>query len=298
MRTSQKGSVRAELTQLQEETGLSLAYFYRSINIVRFVDRLVLPGKEILSVGQATGGDISPDGTEIAFLFWDSEGKTYVAIVRPDGSALQEYPQVSADAICWSYDKSKLAMEVQNLKRGTTPPNDPLLMLNLGSGRTQEIDVRAYVTSQCWSPNNKQLVYGTEHTVRLYDIEQNMWTVLAKGTEPTWSPDGNWIAFLDDDSYYAIRPSGEDRRLLFKTRGAMSGLWWSPDSRIVAYASRNRRFEPPLIAVDVGSLRLRVKRLADGSEDWVAQLSDVYVPRFHWLKSINLASRQSSKIVP
>jgi Tol biopolymer transport system component len=292
VQSSQKGSVRAELVRLQKETGLSLAYFYRSIEIVSFADRLELPGKEILSVGQATGGDISPDGTEIAFLFWNSERKTYVAIMRPDGSARREYPQASADAICWSYDKSKLAMEVQDLKRGTTAPNDPLLILNLGSGGTQEIDVRAYVTSQCWSPNNKQLVYGTEETVRLYDIERNMWTVLAKGREPTWSPDGNWIAFLDDDSDYAIRPSGEDRRLLFKTKGAMSGLWWSPDSRIVAYVSRNRRSEPPLIAVDVGWVRLRVKRLADGSEDWVAQLSDAYVPRFHWLKSTNLASRK------
>ncbi len=108
--------------------------------------------------------------------------------------------------------------------------------------------------------------------------------VLAKGRDATWSPDGNWIAFLDDDTYYAISPSGENGRELFKSRGALSGLWWSPDSRTVAYASRNRLFERPLIAVDVGWVRLRVRRLADNSEDWVAQLSDVHIPSYQWVE--------------
>lgn len=283
---SKKGLPITELIGLQKQTGLSIAYFYRSLYVVNFADRELVPGKEILPAGESAGGDISPDGRKIAFLHFNSTIQD-LGIMRSDGSDLREYPEFVTDAVCWSYDLSKLAMEVQNTKRGATAPDDPLLILNLDSGKTRQLDVRAYVTSQCWSPNSKALVYGTEDSVRLYDAERNIWSVLAKGTEPTWSPDGNWISFRDGDSYYAIRPSGEDRRLLFRTRGAISGLWWSPDSRFVAYVGRNRLFERPFIAIDVGWLRLRIRRLADGSEDWVAQLSDVVVPRFHWIKSIN-----------
>ena len=282
MGRSKKGSVNTELIGLQKQTGLSIAYFYRSLYVVSFADRELVPGREILPAGESGGGDISPDGTKIAFLHFPIQD---LGIMRSDGSDLREYPEFVTEAVCWSYDQSKLAVEVQNTKRGTTAPNDPLLILNLDSGKTQQLDVRTYVTSQCWSPNSKALVYGTEDSVRLYDAERNIWSTLAKGTQPTWSPDGNWISFRDGDSYYAIRPSGEDRRLLFRTRGAISGLWWSPDSRFVAYVSRNGLFERPFIAIDVGWQRLRVRRLADGSEDWVALLSDVDLPRFQWIKT-------------
>ncbi len=63
------------------------------------------------------------------------------------------------------------------------------------------------------------------------------------GRYATWSPDGNWIAFFEDDGYYAIRPSGNDKKLLFKKKDALTALWWSPDSRLVAYVSRNGFFE-------------------------------------------------------
>jgi WD40 repeat protein len=138
--------------------------------------------------------------------------------------------------------------------------------------------------SQCWSPDDKKVVYDADDSVRVYDAEQKQWLVLAKGKDATWSPDGKWIAFLDDDTYYAVAPSGENRKELFKASGALSGLWWSPDSRIVAYVSRNRFGEPPLIAVDVGWVRLRVRRLSDNSEDWVAQLSDAHIPSYQWLE--------------
>jgi hypothetical protein len=281
---SKKSLLITELIGLQKQIGLSIAYFYRSLDVVSFADRELIPGREILPPGESAGGDISPDGTEIAFLHFNSTIQD-LGIMRSDGSDLREYPEVVPEAVCWSYDQSKLAVEVQNTNRGKTAPNDPLLILNLDSGTTQQVDVRAYVTSQYWSPNSKALVYGTEDSVRLYDAERNIWSTLAKGTQPTWSPDGNWVSFRDGGSYYAMRPSGEDRRLLFRTRGAISGLWWSPDSHFVAYVSRNRLFERPFIAIDVGWVRLRVRRLADASEDWVAQLSDVDLPRFHWIKT-------------
>lgn len=285
-----KEPVRAELVRLQKETRLTLASFSRAIEQVNFEDRSLSHGKELFPVGSAGEGALSRDGTQIAFDLMRSQGKDSLGIVREDGSSLQEYTEITAAyRLCWSYDKTKLAMSVQNLKRGTTAPNDYLQILSLGSRMIQEMDVRAYVTSQCWSPDDKQIVYVADGTVRVYTLEQKQWRVLAKGKDPTWSADGNWIAFLDDDAYYAIRPSGNERKLLFKVKGALTGLWWSPDSRIVAYASRAAFFESSWKLIDVGDVRLRVRRLEDNSEDWIAKLSDVYVPSFQWIRTNELS---------
>jgi Tol biopolymer transport system component len=112
--------------------------------------------------------------------------------------------------------------------------------------------------------------------------EVKSWT-LANGRHATWSPDGNWIAFLEDGAYYAIRPTGNEKKLLFKQKEALTPLWWSPDSRLVAYMSRDHFFEghwwPP---IEQG--RVRVRRLEDNAEDWVANLYiEGHVPSFRWV---------------
>lgn len=274
-------SVRAELTREQKEDGLTLASFYRSIETVNFADRSLSDAKELLP-GTALEGAVSRDGTEIAF---EGGMDSYLGVARRDGTDVRRYPEFAHGyGFCWSYDKHKLAMSVQNVNRGTTPPNDSLQIADLLSKKSQVVDVRAYVTSQCWSPDDKKIVYDADDSVRVYDAEQKRWFVLAKGRDATWSPDGKWITFLDDDTYYAVAPSGENRKELFKASEALSGLWWSPDSRIVAYASRNRFDEPPLVAIDVGWVRLRVRRLRDNSEDWIAQLSDARIPSYQWVE--------------
>jgi Tol biopolymer transport system component len=274
-------TVHDELVRLQRESGLTLAAYYRGLDTVVFSRRASLEGPELTTV-KAGDGVVSRDGAEIAFDLWLPTGRTSLGVMHPDGTGLQDFPEAAAGyMLCWSYDNSKLAMSLQNLKRGTTPPNDSLQILNLASRAMQEVDVRATVTQQCWSPDGKQIVYEAEDSIRVFNIERKTWNILAKGTNATWSPDGKWIAFLDDNTYYAISPSGENRKVLFKEKRAMSGLIWSPDSRIVAYASFNRADEPTGI-VDVGMVRIRVKRLEDNSEDWVAQESDVHIPRYQW----------------
>jgi Tol biopolymer transport system component len=217
-------SLRAELNEQEHQNGLKIASYYRGVETITFSSRSASHRKEISP--NALEGTLSSDGTEVAVLHDDPKQGSSLAVSRLDGSDLRRYPEIAVPYdLCWSYDKLKLAMSIQNLRRGTTPPNDSLVIFDLTSRIIQDIDSRAHVTSQCWSPDNKQVVYDADDSIRVYSADHRTWQVLAKGHDATWSPDGNWIAFLDNDTYYAIRLSGEDRKLLFGTKGALSPAW-------------------------------------------------------------------------
>jgi len=267
--------------------------------MVAFASRS-LPERQLLKEKNGGVRAISSGGTEIAFegrrktgqAFSTPTGKefpkyrTYLGIIRQDGRDLREYPDLDEPYdLCWSPDGSILALTVKNLRQGKDPARG-LQILNLGSGATEDIDAKGYTTSQCWSPDGKQIVYQADGTLRVYDIQEKRSRKLTNGQHATWAPDGTWIAFLEDDGYYVIRSSGNERKRLFKKKDALTALWWSPDCRFVAYLSRNRFFEgswwPP---IEQG--RLRVRRLDDNAEDWVANLYiEGHVPDFQWVKGM------------
>ncbi|MGH9773931.1 MAG: TolB family protein [Candidatus Acidiferrales bacterium] len=287
---SPRESVRAELVRLQAQTGLTLASYYRGLDLVSFNKREMIQGKEV-RLGYALDGAVSRDGNEIAvqMLHLFERRKATFGIIRPDGELIREYPEVVLPQhMCWAYDNTKFGLVVLD-----KPPDSGLRVLNLASGAwiTPEIDARADITSQCFSPDGKNIVYDTDDSVRIYEIgkERSSIRILAKGKQPTWSPDGEWIAFLDDDTYYTMRPNGEDRRELFHKTDAESGLFWSPDSRIVAFVSEAGLSEGVIFA-DPETYRLRVRRLEDNSEDWVAD-SVAALGNYQWVTNAKLAAQ-------
>ena len=304
-----KESVRAELIRRQSQTGLTLVAFYSgSLEVVSFVPRsLQKTGYRFPSLQE---GVISPDGIDAVLL--RDRPFTRFATARLDGTGLREYAGIAGGyRMCWNSDRSQILMSVED---NSDPFHTTLQIVDVGSKTARNIDSNAYVylTPQCSSPDGKRFVYETQEplhqkkdgsseavnpTLKIYDVEQNKSHELAKGSEPSWSPDGDRIAFLDDRTYYAIAPSGDGKTILFHKGGADSGLAWSPDSRLVAYTSHNTAFERPLL-LDVGPVRLRVRRLSDNSEDWILQLTDAYLPLFQWVENKDLISHAQSQSSP
>jgi|HubBroStandDraft_6_1064221.scaffolds.fasta_scaffold31944_6 hypothetical protein len=277
-----KSPVRTELEQLQELNGLTICIFnYKGIGLGLF-KRHFFSFRKVMFDGNATTGAVSRDGTEVAVSQLMTKPSS-VVIVHPDGSDLREYGGIRANSqMCWSYDDSMLAL-------GT--PGPKIEVLKLKSKRLQEIASEERVTSQCWSPDSKQIVYESrDGNIFLYDLAKGTSTKLTRGTEPTWSPDGDWIAYRHGDTYYAIRPSGEGQKELFHKTRAVSALYWSPDSRFVTYVHQD------FVAVGTEFYHLLVRRLGDNSEDWVADGADAGAGyNYQWVVNKQLLEQVKSE---
>jgi hypothetical protein len=246
-------SVRAELIRLQDEKGLTLAWVDNGI-LTRSID---------------THTPMS--GGVQAIMF---KKRTIVRLkdslqdFRPDTFDLREYPQLSGIGECWSYDQTKLVDTMIERPSGRAT----LTILDLAS----------------------KLVYEMDDAVRLYELGTDRSDAMAKGTDPTWSPDGSWIAFRDQETYYAVHPDGTGRKKLFHNHwgGVRSGLYWSPDSRFVAYVKELGFLQGGALDAEVN--QLRVRRLEDGSDEPLCPDSVSY-ENYRWITSGELMKHSRSE---
>jgi len=109
-----------------------------------------------------------------------------------------------------------------------------------------------------WSPDGQQLVYEYDKVIYVWDTGRKQSRFLVNGRMPSWSPDGQWIAFRNTDgNLQLITPEGAFGRVLYSGGDVGGGVKWSPDGRYIAFGIN--QYIPPY-----ENSRLMVLRVADG----------------------------------
>lgn len=314
-------SLQDELQNLPAEAGISVAMFDHGELSTAPIGYYAKHNWKEVAIPGAVGhsfsyeGMLSPDGTLAAFPYWEvnpcpswktcdleADHHYYLAIVPTDGGGVRKYPQIVLPSeMCWSRDNSKLAM----VEQSDNDPHRQLLVFYLASGKADRVvDGKAVgVTPQCWSPDGKQMVYfaGDKESagpgaIRLWDtVAQTSRDLFHGGPDctrhivcanpyPTWSPDGEWIAYFHEKAYWAIHPSGEGRKRLFRRSNALSPMQWSPDMHYALYADCCALRDTWRCMCEIG--RVRVRRLADNADVEISGdgYQDMYIPRWTWIQ--------------
>ena len=194
----------------------------------------------------------SPDGSWISFWEQGTCEKQATYVVASDGTGLRKVADVSAEQ-AWSPDGRRLALSA--LCGGGVS------LVDLDAG---PIDLSVTIPSPSragpWSPDGRLLTYvaqGEIHFIDTHTLQE--WTV-ARGAEPTWSPNGSALAFWRDGNVFISNPDGSAQsQVTFPTQPYTRSPTWLPDGSLIF------GFAPPL------SGAIYVRDLASGSE---ANLAD------------------------
>lgn len=204
--------------------GRYLGAYEGGLAVVRLSDLSI---RKVTRRRGARFGSWSPDARTIAYA--DAIGVRRVdrngshdRLLAKDGDDPQWSPRGRQIAFRWC---------------GSRAPDCGIALVD-ATGRRQPSQIVTGGFDAEWSPGGRKLVFvhgtGADDTVATVDLHGRVHD-LAAGTNPQWSPDGQWIAYQSVPSPGAslsvVRPDGTAAHAVAEN---VSEFTWSPDSRYLA----------------------------------------------------------------
>ena len=120
----------------------------------------------------------------------------------------------------------------------------------------------------------QELAYVRGSQIHVVALPSKRDRVVARGSDPAWSPDGSRLDFVDRRALWSVDPYGRGkRRLTPRLRGKLSLPTWAPDGAALAFArTRSDRVELFTVRASGGGVRRLVdKRRLEwlNSIEWV-----------------------------
>lgn len=234
--------------------------------MVRFLTLLSLAMALVLLVSSRADATLPGTNGRIAF---SALGDIYT--VMPDGSGLTQVSRPAEDEKfdwfpAWSPDGKRLA----TAGRVLAPPDafgnrlwseDGLEVFDAdGSNFTRLSTPSQHFSGDAtWSPSGTQIAYDSDYlgsgSIYIVNADGTGAHMIVPGeedvsnTQPSWSPDGQWIAFVRTADRYGstdlflVRPDGTDLHPLLQRPGVELDPNWSPDGSTIAFSGSDPRVD-------------------------------------------------------
>ena len=192
----------------------------------------------------------SKDGVTLAYLGGLDDGQEGLFLLQPGGDPRFITPltvQGEPRALDWSPDGRSLV--VTNTVDGV----QSVFMLDLANGSRRRLtSSQGSAFAPAWSPQGLiAFSWSPVANAELYTLPASQFTLIDShdtvprpqritdnmytDTASTWSPDGQWIAFVSDrtgsSDVYLMRPDGSDLQPIRLTRDYEGDPSWAPDGQ-------------------------------------------------------------------
>jgi len=269
-----------------------------------------LDGPEVRTV------KLSPDGKRVTFLKGKAEEQERLDL--------------------WEYNladgESRLLVDSNDLSPGEEQLSDE------EKARRERMRLFAKgIIDYYWGDDSQTLLFPLAGDIFVYDLSKDpkkatkqLTDTEAYETDIKLSPDGRFVSFIRDQDIFKVEiTTGEETQLTFdgegtikngmaefvaqEEMGRLTGYWWSPDSKKIAYlqvdespVNIEKRYEInaedftvfeqryPSTGTDNVLIKLAVLDLETDKTQWIdtGKETDIYIPRVKWLTDSSKVSYQ------
>ncbi|MGY2733459.1 S41 family peptidase [Sphingomonas sp. UYP23] len=202
---------------------------------------------------------LSSDGQKVAVI---GHGEVFATSAKDGGSAQRVTNTPGAEReVVWSPDSRRaLVISERGLARW-------LVEYDVATGRETLLTRQGIASSPSYAPDGKSAAYVLDdrelHVVTLAGgADRTLFTgAIATderdGPRPTWSPDGQYIAFplTDPRSFVNVElvpaAGGAARPVSFLANGQMGGIAWSPDGTYILFDTAQRSEDSRIVRIDL-----------------------------------------------